>query len=73
MVGFIKTPWWYGWRHSASYDLDFWNLNSEGFKQLNNSRMRATYIGHIAEEIDAFAKNFLREYNKAANNSEINS
>ena len=64
LAGFKETQWWYGWRCSANYDLDFWNLNSEGFKQLNNSRMRATYIGHIADEIDAFAKNFIKEYNK---------
>lgn len=62
--GFKPTSWWYGWRYSPNYNLDFWNLNSEGFEELKNPKTASQYIKHIADEIDSFVQSFIKEYNK---------
>ena len=60
--GFVESVWWYGWRKSQKYDLDFWNLRSAGFEELKNSKTANAYIRHIANEIDDFVRKFMKEY-----------
>ena len=62
--GFKESAWWYGWRNSANYNLNFWNLNSAGFEELKNPKTAGIYIKHIADEIDSFVQSFIKEYNK---------
>lgn len=62
--GFKESAWWYGFRNSTNYNLDFWNMNSAGFEELKNQKKAGQFINRIADEIDAFAQNFITEYNK---------
>ncbi|MCL2042792.1 MAG: hypothetical protein FWG89_01495 [Treponema sp.] len=56
--GFEKNKWWYGWKHSDCYNLDFWNLNSESFNRLKHPNYSEKLIKEIAEEIDSHIKKF---------------
>ena len=62
--GFRESAWWYGWRDSSNYGLNFWNLNSAGFEELKNPKTANQYIKHIADEVNGFVMNFIKEYNK---------
>jgi hypothetical protein len=58
MTGFAKSDWWFGWKFSSEYRLDFWNLNSNGFAVLKDPRKREKYIEGITTEIDMYIKEF---------------
>lgn len=62
--GFQASAWWYGWRQSQNYNLNFWNLDSPGFQDLKNSKTASAFIRHIADELDFFAQRFVKEYNQ---------
>lgn len=62
--GFQSSAWWYGWRNSQNYNLNFWNLDSSGFQDLKNSKTASAYIRHIADELDSFVTRFVKEYNR---------
>lgn len=62
--GFQASAWWYGWRQSQNYNLNFWNLDSPGFQDLKNSKTASSYIRHITDELDSFAQRFVKEYNQ---------
>jgi len=57
---FKPNPAWAGWKFSDRYNLDFWNLNSEGFESLKNPRKREAYIIGIVEELDRYIKKFIQ-------------
>lgn len=53
---FKPSRWWYGWKYSDRFDLDFWNLDSDGFDELKNPRKRERFIAGLTEEIDRHIK-----------------
>lgn len=57
---FKETGWWYGYKFSDNFDLDFWNLNSKEFKRLKDSGKRKQLISDIANEIDGYIKVFIK-------------
>jgi hypothetical protein len=59
-AGFKSNTWWYAWKYSDNYRLDFWNLNSSGFEQLKNPRKREVFMQGVANEIDMWVKNFVQ-------------
>lgn len=65
LSGFKSNQWWYGWRHSNEYNLDFWNFNSPEFERLKHPRQRVQLIQDIAEEIDYYAKKFIETAKKS--------
>lgn len=56
--GFKSTDWWYGWKYSDRYNLDFWNLNSHEFERLKHPRKREQLMKDIADEIDVHISKF---------------
>lgn len=55
---FAQTDWWYGWKFSDRYDLDFWKLNSSEFERLKHPRKREQLLSDIANEIDMYIVKF---------------
>jgi hypothetical protein len=55
---FKSNSWWYGFKYSTEYDLDFFWLNSKGFANLNNPRKREKFIAGLSDEIDMYIKKF---------------
>ncbi|HOI26174.1 MAG TPA: hypothetical protein PLN63_01415 [Paludibacteraceae bacterium] len=64
-IGFSSSAWWFGYKYpSNELDLDFWRMNSNGFKELNDSRKRDAFMDKIANEIDYYINEFLKKSNK---------
>lgn len=60
LTQFQVAPWWFAWKYSDNFDLDFWRLNSHGFEELKNKRRREKFIIGLSEEIDRHIKEFCR-------------
>jgi len=58
---FKESGWWFGWKFSERYDLDFWNLHSSEFERLKHPRKREQLLADIAEEIDMYIKKFIQK------------
>lgn len=63
---FKLSEYWYGWKYSNRYNLDFWNLKSNNIKRLENPRLREQLIIDIADEINSYITLF-RETAKEKN------
>jgi hypothetical protein len=62
MKDFKEDAWWFGRKYpSPDHKLDFWKLNSKGFKELNDSGNRENFIAEIAKEIDTDIKAFQKK------------
>mgnify|MGYP000918751567 CR=1 FL=1 len=55
---FKQTDWWYGWKFSDRYELDFWNLHSAEFERLKHPRKREQLVSDIVNEIDMYIVKF---------------
>lgn len=58
---FTSSAYWYGWKYSDRFRLDFWRLEGEGFKEIINEKRKAKFIEGLADEIDMYIKSFLNE------------
>jgi len=56
---FKENDWWFGWKYSDRYNLDFLNLNSPEFERLKRPSKREQLLADIAEEIDGYIKKFI--------------
>lgn len=64
-ASFRKNHAWSGWKRSDKFDLDFWNLNSEGFEQLKDIGKRENFIAGLANEVDWYIKEFVKKAKEA--------
>lgn len=55
---FKDNQFWYAWKYSDRYNLDFWNLNSPEFERLKHPRKREQLIKELVDEIDAHISKF---------------
>jgi hypothetical protein len=56
---FASTCYWYGWKYSDRYPLDFWRM--QGFNQMKNEKSKTKFIQDYADEIDMYIKSFLNK------------
>ncbi|MCZ2083654.1 MAG: hypothetical protein LC112_05225 [Flavobacteriales bacterium] len=56
---FKTNEWWYGWKYSERYNLDFWKLDPDEFARLKNHSKRQAFILDIANEMDSYIKKFI--------------
>ena len=57
--GLKENVWWWGWKFpSPELDLDFWKLDSPGFKLLRHPKRREQLLSAIAEEMDRYIQEF---------------
>jgi hypothetical protein len=54
---FAATSYWYGWKYSDRYPLDFWRM--QGFEHMKNDKTKTQFIKGLADEIDMYIKIFL--------------
>lgn len=54
---FAATSYWYGWKYSDRYQLDFWRM--QGFEHMKNDKTKTQFIKGLADEIDMYIKIFL--------------
>ena len=57
---FKENDYWYGFKYSGRYDLDFWYFNSPEFERLRHPKLRESLLKDIAEEVDMYIKNFIK-------------
>lgn len=58
-IKFSQTQWWYGWKTSDKYDLNFWYFNSKGFESLSDPKKRELYMKELVDEIEDNIKKFV--------------
>lgn len=66
-TSFKPTTYWYGYKYSDRYNLDFWNLHSPEFERLKNPRKKEQLVKDIVDEMDMYIKKFI----EIANNSKL--
>jgi len=55
------NEYWYGYKYSSRYRLNFWNSNSPEFERLKHPIKRKQLLHEIAEEIDTEIQKFLKK------------
>jgi hypothetical protein len=60
LTGFKHNKYWYAWKYSDHYDLDFWKLNSEEFNRLKKPRKQEQLMIDITDEIDGHIQEFIK-------------
>jgi gas vesicle protein len=58
-----ENGWWFGWKYSDRYNLNFWNFDSEDSKKLKNPNpsQRKKLLADIAEEIHQYIEVFIQK------------
>jgi hypothetical protein len=56
---FNRTRWWYGYKLSKAYNLNFWYFNSPSFAEFVSEEKCEKYASGLVDEIDGYIKKFV--------------